>query len=205
MKKEKIKIASIASLLIVIYFTFPPILKTTLPLRIRTFTESVFISLSLFFYWILIPICVAEEGETLRSVGFKKIALRNYLTYSLISLFGAFIIYFLLGEIPRIESIKDYTPPLLLHSLALQISLVALPEEVFFRGYLISRLRNIWPPFLTLLSTALIFGLVHLTLNPLSVIPAFFCGLLWGWIYLKTESILPSVTAHILINLLIIS
>ena len=204
MRKEKIKIASIALLLIIIYFTFPPILKSTLPLKIRTFTESVFISLTLFFYWILIPICVAEEGETLRSVGFKKIALRNYLTYSFISLLGAFIIYSLLGEIPKIELIKGYTFPLLFHSLALQLSLIALPEEVFFRGYLISRLKDIWPPFLTLLFTALIFGLIHLVLNPLSVIPAFLSGLLWGWVYLKTESILPSVTAHILINLLII-
>lgn len=204
MKKEKIKIACIALLLIIIYFTFPPILKTTLPLRIRTFTETVFISLSLFFYWILIPICIIEEGETLRSVGLKKTGLKSYLTYSLVSLLGAFIIYSLLGEIPKIELIRDYTFPLFFHSLALQLSLVALPEEVFFRGYLISRLKNICPPFLTLLFTALIFGLIHLTLNPLSVIPAFFCGLLWGWVYLKTESILPSVTAHILINLLII-
>lgn len=202
MRKDKIKIASIAFLLVIIYFTFPPILKTTLPLRIRTFTETVFISLSLFFYWILIPICITEEGETLRSVGFKKITLRRYLTFSFLSLFGAFIIYSLLGEIPKIELTKGYPLPLFFHSLALQLSLVALPEEVFFRGYLISRLKNIWPPFLTLLFTALVFGLVHLILNPLSVIPAFFCGLLWGWVYLRTESILPSVTAHILINLL---
>jgi membrane protease YdiL (CAAX protease family) len=43
-----------------------------------------------------------------------------------------------------------------------------------------------------------IFGIVHL--NPIQVFYAFFLGLVFGWLYYRTGSLMPCIVGHVLNN-----
>ena len=71
-----------------------------------------------------------------------------------------------------------------------------LVEEVVFRGAVLrsllddSRIRPLW----AVVISALLFALIHL--NPAQMPHAFLLGLLLGWVYYRTGSILPGVAVH---------
>lgn len=88
---------------------------------------------------------------------------------------------------------------------------VALPEEVFYRGYLQSALDRVWPPNvnvlgakvgLGLLVASVIFAIGHLltTPNP-SRLAVFFPSLLFGWLRARTGGVGASVLFHAMCNL----
>jgi membrane protease YdiL (CAAX protease family) len=71
-------------------------------------------------------------------------------------------------------------------------------EEVLFRGIILEGFLNRYKPQKAIFWSALLFGLFHM--NPWQFIPAFITGLLLGYLYLKTRSILPVIFIHIIIN-----
>ena len=71
-------------------------------------------------------------------------------------------------------------------------------EELFFRGFMQTRLRERWGPWPAIVVTAAAFGLVHL--DPFHVTFAFVVGLALGWITEVTGSIVPAVIAHVVNN-----
>ncbi|MHA1669365.1 MAG: lysostaphin resistance A-like protein [Promethearchaeota archaeon] len=82
-------------------------------------------------------------------------------------------------------------------------------EEVSFRGVLFQLNMRKFSRYTTLITTSLLFGLAHfinlirgqnLSITILQVIFASFSGVLFGYMYLKTKSLLPSITTHYLIN-----
>jgi membrane protease YdiL (CAAX protease family) len=92
-----------------------------------------------------------------------------------------------------------------------QLLVVALPEEVFFRGYLMSRLEERWPSRhrlwgaavgWPLLISSLLFGLGHFLVDfqpaRLAVmVPA----LVFGWMRQRSGSLAPAAVFHALCNL----
>lgn len=89
---------------------------------------------------------------------------------------------------------------------AVQLVVVALPEELFFRGCLHRLLEARFPPTrrwlggglgVALLLSSLAFALVHLPKNgDPRALATFFPGLLFGWLRSATGSIMPSVLVH---------
>lgn len=70
-----------------------------------------------------------------------------------------------------------------------------LVEEVVFRGAILrSLLSSKLHPWVAIAISALIFSVIHL--NPAQMPHAFLVGLLLGWMYLRTGSILPGVAFH---------
>jgi membrane protease YdiL (CAAX protease family) len=98
-----------------------------------------------------------------------------------------------------------------LSEIAGQLLLVALPEEAFYRGYLQSRLDEVWPPRLRLLGadvgpgllvTSAVFAVGHfLTIPSPARLAVFFPSLLFGWLRARTGGIGASVVFHTLCNL----
>ena len=91
-----------------------------------------------------------------------------------------------------------------------QILVVALPEELFFRGYLQDRLDRAFPPRrrfagapagLALVLQAAIFALCHLAGGDWTRLRVFFFGLLAGWLRLRSGSIAAPVLYHAAANL----
>lgn len=92
-----------------------------------------------------------------------------------------------------------------------QLFAVALPEELFYRGYLQSALDAAWPPRLRVLGAQVGLGLVvssaifavsHLltTPNPTRLL-VFFPSLLFGWLRARSGGIGASVLFHAACNL----
>jgi len=88
---------------------------------------------------------------------------------------------------------------------------VAIPEELFFRGYLMGRLDERWPPVRRLLGApigrGLIVSSVLFALGHVAVVPnpqrlaVFFPALVFGWMRARTGSIVPGAVFHALCNL----
>ncbi len=73
--------------------------------------------------------------------------------------------------------------------------LAPLAEEIVFRGAILRALLNTrWSPWLAIAVSALLFGVAHL--NPAQFPHAFIIGMLLGWMYWRTGSILPAVAYH---------
>ena len=87
-----------------------------------------------------------------------------------------------------------------------QLLVIALPEEAFYRGYLQSRLDEVWAPRWRvlgaeigpgLLVSALIFAVGHLaTVQIPARLAVFFPALVFGWLRARTGGIGASVLFH---------
>jgi membrane protease YdiL (CAAX protease family) len=93
-----------------------------------------------------------------------------------------------------------------------QLVVVALPEELFFRGYVQGRLEDALPPTRTFLGAkigwawliaAALFALGHylVSFEP-QMLTRFFPGLVFGWMFARTRSILPGTIFHAACNLI---
>lgn len=72
-------------------------------------------------------------------------------------------------------------------------------EEVIFRRIMIDEFRKSTKrTWLAILISSLLFGLVHM--NPAQIPFAFAAGIFFGWMYVQTGSILPSIVGHIVNN-----
>lgn len=78
----------------------------------------------------------------------------------------------------------------------LMVGLLApLVEEMVFRGAILrSLLRWKENPWVGIVISALLFALIHM--NPAQMPHAFLIGLLLGWMYYRTDSIVPGVVYH---------
>lgn len=82
----------------------------------------------------------------------------------------------------------------------LQILIFApLLEEIIFRKILFTGLNKKYNIYVALINSSLIFSLIHF--NFLQSFETFFGGLLIGWIYFKTKSLIYPIIAHFLNNL----
>ncbi len=72
--------------------------------------------------------------------------------------------------------------------------LAPLAEEMVFRGAILRSLLGSYKPWLAIFISAIFFCVVHA--NPAQMPHAFFIGLLMGWMYWRTGSILPGVALH---------
>ncbi|HEX7599528.1 MAG TPA: CPBP family intramembrane glutamic endopeptidase, partial [Polyangia bacterium] len=92
-----------------------------------------------------------------------------------------------------------------------QLLVVALPEEIFFRGYLMSRLEERWPSRRRLwgasvgwplLVSSLLFGLGHFLVDfQPGRLAVMFPALVFGWMRQRTGSLAPAAMFHALCNL----
>ncbi len=72
--------------------------------------------------------------------------------------------------------------------------LAPLAEEIVFRGAILRDLLTKMKPWMAIAISALLFSLVHM--NPVQMPFAFLIGILLGWMYWRTGSILPSMAYH---------
>ena len=71
-------------------------------------------------------------------------------------------------------------------------------EEIIYRGMITKLLLEEYRPTKAILISALIFGVIHL--NPAQIPGAFLLGLLFGWLYYKTRSVIPGIILHFINN-----
>jgi hypothetical protein len=76
-------------------------------------------------------------------------------------------------------------------------------EELIFRKYVLGGLLTRYNPRLSILISSICFSIIHIE-TPLTLIPAFFIGLLAGIIYFKTKKISYAILLHFFCNLIIV-
>jgi membrane protease YdiL (CAAX protease family) len=97
--------------------------------------------------------------------------------------------------LPDLKSVPMLTAiPMLLVSIAA----APLSEEIAFRGYAMNLLRRRFSPAVALVITSVIFAAAHLTqgLYAPKLIVYFLAGLTFGYIALRTGSLLPAMVVH---------
>jgi len=71
-------------------------------------------------------------------------------------------------------------------------------EEILARGIVLKGLLKNYPPYKSILISAIFFSALHL--NPWQAIPAFIGGLFLGWVYYRTQSVISGIIIHAAIN-----
>lgn len=79
--------------------------------------------------------------------------------------------------------------------------LVSLPEELFFRGFIQHELGK-WNSYGGWIIASLLFGIGHIGGGFLYVFLSTLAGLMYGWLYLRTNNIFISILAHFFFNTL---
>ena len=83
--------------------------------------------------------------------------------------------------------------------LFLMIAIVGpIAEELMFRGYILDSIQRLHGDRVAIIISAILFGLIHL--NPYIIGTAIIGGLIYGWIRVKTGSLLPCIAAHMMWN-----
>lgn len=81
----------------------------------------------------------------------------------------------------------------------LQVMWVALPLEIFFRGFLISRISESFNDYAGIILAALLYYVAYME-KPIFGTINIVLALLYGYAYVATGSILPGIVAHMFIN-----
>ncbi|HXY33940.1 MAG TPA: type II CAAX endopeptidase family protein, partial [Planctomycetaceae bacterium] len=106
----------------------------------------------------------------------------------------------LLGEIQQVS------PALLVATLGV---VPAVCEEFFFRGYLLSALRNSMSATRAVLLSSILFGVFHLVatdrLHFERLVPSTALGLVLGWLCVRCGSALPGMLLHAMHNSLVLA
>lgn len=159
--------------------------------------------------------------------GWRKIGLGKPASWLKTSLFGvgawfgavavfiatqmiAFGILTALGSVPseidqsRFNSIEGNLPIFIL-MVVLAWTTIAFGEELFYRAFLVSRLidHTTIGPGLAISISAIIFGGVHFAEGPVGILSNGALGVLFGWIYVRSErNLWITIIGHGLINTL---
>jgi membrane protease YdiL (CAAX protease family) len=99
-----------------------------------------------------------------------------------------------------------------LQAVAIGLFAIALPEEVFHRGYLMSALEQRWPPKHRLFGvpfgwgavlSSVLFALGHLVASPNTArLATFFPALVFAWLWRRSNSLWAPALFHVASNLL---
>jgi uncharacterized protein len=137
-----------------------------------------------------------ETGPTLAVMVLGLLALNQALDSSAIVL-G-------LGDSPTLtllrRLLRETTGPDLFGAVVVFGLIASTTEEVFFRGYMQSRLREHWSPIATVLATSAAFAVLHFGISFVHVVLAFVIALYLGYLVETTDSALPAITCHIVNN-----
>ena len=73
-------------------------------------------------------------------------------------------------------------------------------EELMFRGYILDAINRKHSDWTAIIWSSILFGLIHV--DPFVVGQAFMGGIIYGWIRVRTGSLLPSIAGHMMWNML---
>lgn len=201
---------------LVVYLVLVGVLKTLHSLRsvewIGLHLPS--IAMILFLY---VPLWfVVRKKTTPDALGFhlrrSAEALRVALATGLI-VFVPFVLGFILWQVVTgVGPPKWRLEPIGMSFIMSQFLGAALPEEVFYRGYLQSEFNRVWVPMRTVMGarwgrslvvTSALFALGHVIIEFSPVrLAVFFPSIVFGWLRERTDGLLAPVLFHGLSNIL---
>ena len=195
--------ASIVGVLIALFAllisVFQIVGDSELGLPVFTFLSGVVV------YFILKEVYSKEQVTALFSIPDRSEAGRLILLILVLDIFvvlpiHAVITIFLFPDaeqqevITMFEDASDTSLALLAFSVAI---LTPFAEELLFRGFILGMLLKRYSDTQAIVISSLIFAIAH---EPIAMVLAFGGGLLYGWVRVRTGSILPGMIAHAIWN-----
>lgn len=165
--------------------------------------------MAILFTTALYFIVLKPKGQSWKSVGLKSFPLKEwklimFWTFVLIALsVGIVIIMAYLGigaDNSKTESLQSHMS-LMNFGIGFVSAAIISPiyEEIFYRGFLYRFFSSRYGVLSGMLISSVIFTVVHIpTFNTLPV--NFISGLIFAWVYQKTDSIIPSILIHGIFN-----
>lgn len=164
--------------------------------KTNTMAVGLFLSAAAMLLFIHLTKLFRLRWSLLRSIEAKPLFYSTVLVFTSMFALNIFVQWFPLDNILENEFVG------LSHTLlgAFTISLLApLLEEVMFRGAIEGyMLRNLRSPWLAIVVSALIFGVFHM--NPVQIVYATLLGIVFGWMYYRTGSLMSVIVGHVLNN-----
>ncbi len=115
---------------------------------------------------------------------------------------SSFLFPFAPGQISNIYVTKTQLDPVWIGFLLLFVMGPA--EEIYWRGFVQRTLSRRLGAMAGVLLTSAIYALVHVfALNLMLVTAAAICGLFWGWLYEREQTLTPLIISHSLWDVLI--
>ena len=212
---------------LLVYFSALVLLKIFYELRKVAFIENVL--------WLIVPLvfflvpffALRWRGESFSDYGVAlpekikdaygdlKPALRLALIAALVTFPLFSFLYWVWSKFVNLGGIMRMTPLAWVSILIFQFFYVALPEELFYRGYLMGKLNRVSPPVLTVFKvpfgfavpvSAVLFAFGHFLINfSFPRLGVFFPALIFGWMREKTGGILAPAIYHALCNILVLA
>lgn len=161
------------------------------------------LSVSVFLYLVL-----ADLKLLVKIIGKKLFTPKIYLTTVLVT-FGFYILNVEIIKlvqlfVPINDMLLEFSIRIYENNLLTAVILVAIIpgifEELLFRGFFLTGLKRKYNSRIAIIISSLLFAVMHF--NPHQIVMAFIAGLLLGWIYDQTSSLLLVVIIHTLNNLL---
>jgi membrane protease YdiL (CAAX protease family) len=136
------------------------------------------------------------RGRVLEKIGLGVIsALGLYAVFYAGNAVSRLMFPFAANNIENVYAFKSGAAPV---RIALLMAFIIGPgEELFWRGFLQRRMQIEKGPFKGFLLATLLYAGVHIASgNAMLVLAAGVCGLFWGFLYLRTGSLLLNVVSH---------
>jgi membrane protease YdiL (CAAX protease family) len=99
--------------------------------------------------------------------------------------------------------VRGASPGQFLGVLLAAAAIVPVAEEIFFRGYVFTAVRQRWGLVPAFATSGLLFAVAHLNLE--AFLPILLIGVTFCWVYWRTGSLVPSMIAHAMNNALALS
>ncbi len=159
-------------------------------------------SFAMFFLW------RKDLKTTLKSLGIPGKTKKN-LAYTILGFVLMFVILPILGAVLYYYDLYDQeivtgiVMELPLYILAMAVVVAPISEELLFRALLITKIRKYVPTIIAVIIAAAIFALFHVGYGSVvQLIGVFTVGLILGFVYWRSGSILPSMFIHLAYNLM---
>jgi len=86
--------------------------------------------------------------------------------------------------------------------LSLGVALVAVSEEIVFRGYFFSALQDLWPRWAVVAASVVLFGFIHWSQGLHAIVSTALWGILPMVAMARTGSVFPAMIAHYITDLI---
>lgn len=170
-------------------------------------------------FWVVM--IIATSTLTIYSVYFKRYELKelfgfkiNYVIYGIFSAVLLYLIFYIGNiisqwmfdfanqQISNIYRSKEQADKIFIGFFL--FFLIGPAEEIFWRGFVQNSLEKKYGRIKAFIIATLVYGFVHIwAFNLILLIAALICGFFWGFIYMKTKSLIPVIISHSLWDLFI--
>ena len=146
--------------------------------------------------------CVRNCVHSYTYMYFREIY-RSYIHRNQYIFVYAFIYFGIFGE-PSLDTDLGVTFSSNFFEILMIFMLIAIvapiSEELMFRGYILDSIQRLHGDKVAILLSSILFGLLHVFGGWYIVGSAFLGGLIYAWIRVKTDSLIPCIASHMMWN-----